>query len=750
MPVRRRLMAVTCAYLAGVATAAGFALPVLLTGILCALLSVWAVVRVRRRRSALLCGALMMALLGNGLAGCRLRAADQPTQPGTMIQGTVTAIEQPYRVYLTQVTVGGDTSLTRDVLVTLMREEGDPVPEVAVGQTVSGTGRLFAPEQARNPGGIDRRIQALCDGYLLSGYLLPGWQAQGEGRFSLREAFRRLRVALLAQMERLFGERAPLFQGLLLGERRGMDPSLVAAMRLTGTAHLLTVSGLHLSIIAAALRALLRRAPRGVRFTLLVSFFAAFSALTGGAPGTVRACIMASLRELALLRGWRYEPLTALCAAALATALCSPLLVFDASFQFSYLVVLGILLLLGNRGGRRVPRALRAVWKMAGISLCAQVSALPMQMRLYGFVPLLALPMNLLGGILMPALLIWGWACVFLNMACPSAGMACARGLLLLSGGFERISLRVSALDSAIVRLPAPYALSVLLFACLLALVSRRIRWGRLRPCAALAVAAVLACSYGLRLCPAARYVQLDVGQGDAALFRSGRRAVLVDVGPADSYDMLRYLRSEGLLVDAVVLSHLDQDHAGALKTLLDSEVKVPRVVLPRGALEGEISPAVLGAMEALAQQGVELLEAERGGRLSFAPVTAQVLSPTASLAGSNERSLLLYAEAQGVRFLLTGDLTAQAEPEAIPDCDVLKVAHHGSANATSEAFLAAAQPEVAVISVGAGNRYGHPHARVIQALDSIGCRVLRTDESGCVTLWLRGGEVRASCFLSR
>ena len=299
-------------------------------------------------------------------------------------------------------------------------------------------------------------------------------------------------------------------------------------------------------------------------------------------------------------------------------------------------------------------------------------------------------------------------------------------------------------------RLPAPYALSVLLFACLLALVSRRIRWGRLRPRAALVVAAALACSYGLRFCPFARYVQLDVGQGDAALFRSGRRAVLIDVGPESSYDMLRYLRSEGLLVDAVVLSHLDQDHAGALKVLLDSEVDVPQVVLPRGALEEAMSPAVRGAMEALAQRGIPLREVERGDRLSFSAMTAQVLSPATWHVGSNERSLLLYAEAQDVRFLLTGDLTARAEPEAAPACDVLKVAHHGSAGATSEAFLAHAQPKAAVISVGAGNRYGHPNARVLSALEDISCQVLRTDESGCITLWLRGGEACVSCFLSR
>lgn len=99
--------------------------------------------------------------------------------------------------------------------------------------------------------------------------------------------------------------------------------------------------------------------------------------------------------------------------------------------------------------------------------------------------------------------------------------------------------------------------------------------------------------------------------------------------------------------------------------------------------------------------------------------------------------------------FLLTGDLTQDSEPESVPQADVLKVAHHGSKNSTSDGFIAQAMPKLALISVGKNNRYGHPGERVLCALADAGARVLRTDESGGITLWLKDGEYRTETYIN-
>lgn len=735
-PVRRRLALATLAWLAGIGMAGIWACPAAAGLPACALLALGGAACLARRRSALLCFSAAMLLAGNMAAGSQLAMRDEPTPPGTAFSGTVEAIESPFRVHLRDVRIDGRGPTARSVVVTLMREEDETREEVCVGQRVCGTGRLFAQEERRNPGGIDRRVRALCEGYELSGYLLPGWEAEGEAVFSPREAMRRLRERLLARLQATFGERAALFQGVMLGERGALDGEVMSAMRMTGIVHVLTVSGLHLSLIAAVLSRLLGRLPvgRGARLALEWAGLSFFAGLTGAAPGTIRALIMALMRSLAAWRGRQYEPLTALSVAALGMTAACPLLVFHASFQFSFFVVLGILLL-GHAGMRR-----GGLLSGVKISAGAQIAALPMQLMLYGYVPLLSLPMNLLCGVLVPILMIGGWATMALGGVLPPLGNAAAKGLGALGGLLEEASVLAASAPHSLVRLPAPPASAVLLFAALMMLCSRRIRFGRARRHACGAIALLIAVAYAPCFCPQARYVQLDVGQGDGAVLRAGRKAVLVDVGPEGSYEALRYLRHEGLFVEEVILSHLDEDHAGALGTLLRSEVEIGAVAMPVGAMDGEVSEAVREALALASQRGIPIREEERGDRIETSVAAFDVLSPDEALSGSNERSLVLYADAWTMPLLLTGDLPADSEREDFPDCALLKVAHHGSKYATSAAFLEAVSPEIALISVGAGNSYGHPSERVLSDLRSAGARVLRTDEAGCITVWLESG----------
>ena len=757
-PIRRRLACVTLFYMAGVAMAKVRPELYALCLNLCVFLTVVGIICALRRRSALFCIALAMFCLGGGLAGRVLSIEDAPTAPGTRITGRVSAIVSQRRVILSDVTLEDGRSLARPVAVTLMMSEEEPQAQALVGQTVEGTGRLYEQDEPRNPGDVDRRIQALCDGYELSGYILPGWTASGEAAFAPMEAFRVAREAVLDQIERTFGEEAALYQAVLLGEQGDLAEDVLRSMRLTGTAHILTVSGLHLSLLSVGLEMLLRRILRGrkSRMALKTALLTMFACLTGGAAGTVRALIMAVLRDLAAVRGRRYDSLTALSAAALAMALYNPVWPLSGSFQFSFFVVLGILLLTERlqAGAKRLcPERLQEVLRAPMGALCisgsAQLAALPMQLLFYGYVPLLALPMNMVVGALAPALMVIGAICTLASVFSTTLGMALAAVLSLPGRAFEQASVALAQVNGAILRLPSPSVLLIVFAAVLMALCSSQILWHRrtrrLRP----ALALLLLLMYLPRFCPAARYVQLDVGQGDAAVIRSGRHAVLVDVGPESSYAALRYLRHEGLSVDAILLSHLDEDHAGALGTLLASEIEIPMIVMAERAEEDVASIAVIDALAKAREQGIALLELTAGDHVQLLKTRFDVLSPDDALVGSNERSLLLYASVEGVRLLLTGDLPIDSEPGTLPDCDVLKVAHHGSRYATSRDMLLQTMPQVALISVGAGNSYGHPTERVLEDLASVGARTYRTDESGCVTLWLQNGSWRAQTYLS-
>ena len=250
------------------------------------------------------------------------------------------------------------------------------------------------------------------------------------------------------------------------------------------------------------------------------------------------------------------------------------------------------------------------------------------------------------------------------------------------------------------------------------------------------------------RFAPDARYVQLDVGQGDAAILRHGRHATLVDVGAANSYDALRYLRHEGLYVDSLLLSHLDEDHAGALNGLMQSEIDISRGVMPSGTQVEDASTAVQNGFRTAEEKGVLPEIVSAGDRIVSGDYVFDVLSPREGLTGENERSLVLYTQSMGTKILMMGDLPAKSEMDDPPDCDVLKVAHHGSKYATSDAFVEKTTPSLAMISVGANNRYGHPTERVIKALESVGAAIYRTDESGCITLWLSDKSATVQTYL--
>lgn len=752
--VSRKLFAGSVAFLLGIYTVKFVCIPESLLFVWSVLFLAAAILRLRQRRSALFCCLMLLFALGNWRAGTELSVNDAATEPGVSISGTVLKKVSDYRVYLKDVAVNGEPGTKRPVLVTLMLEEGDEhAAPVRVGQHVSGTGRLFEPEAVRNPGGIDQRIQALSEGYELSGYILPGWVSAGEASITVVESLRLVRVWLEKKIDTLFGVQAPVFKALLTGEKSDVDDMLLQAMRLTGVVHVLTISGMHLSLMARALGWLLngRLIGRRLGFLIKVVLLVAYTVMTGGAPGTVRALIMSLLRELARITGRRYDPLTALGAAALAMAFVNPACALSASFQFSFFVVLGILLLhkqtadyLARIGAERLAGK-RSV-RLAALSISAQIAAVPMQLALYGYIPLLSLLMNLAAGALMPLLMLGGWCTIGIGLVSEAA--ACIPAWLAghLSGFMEMLCMSAAQFSWGILRLPAPPMMLVGCSGMLIALVSDQVWIEKWRKHFCLCLAAAIVALYIPRFASHARYVQLDVGQGDAAVLRRGRKAVLVDVGPEDSYDMLRYLRHEGLFVEMIVLSHLDEDHAGAVDILLGSEIEIGRIAMPAGAMVDVDAESVITALEAAQQRGVWIEAYQCGERIEAGDICFDVLSPDETLSGSNERSLVLKTEVEGITLLTLGDLPASCEPEKIPACDVLKVAHHGSRYATSKELLECAQPKIAVISVGR-NSYGHPSDRVLQDLYEIGAQVLRTDQSGCIELYKDGDSLQVRTF---
>ena len=238
---------------------------------------------------------------------------------------------------------------------------------------------------------------------------------------------------------------------------------------------------------------------------------------------------------------------------------------------------------------------------------------------------------------------------------------------------------------------------------------------------------------------PALEIRFLNVGQGDAILLRSADRVALVDAGPSDA--VVRRLRTLGVdSIDLFVASHNHADHIGGADAVLDS-LPVAFYLDNHLPANTRIQERVLQRVE---EKGIAYL-APTARRIALGTARIVVIPPPQRVAGDaqNNHSVGLLVQQGGFLALLTGDseveeLSALLARDSIPDVDVLKAAHHGSRNGVTPAWLARTRPEVVVISAGAGNSYGHPHAAAMRYYCASGRRVLRTDLHGEVTVTVR------------
>jgi competence protein ComEC len=237
----------------------------------------------------------------------------------------------------------------------------------------------------------------------------------------------------------------------------------------------------------------------------------------------------------------------------------------------------------------------------------------------------------------------------------------------------------------------------------------------------------------------------LDVGQGDATLIQLGATAVLVDTGKPDG-PILDRLREAGIdRLDALVLTHAEEDHEGAAVAVV--QAYRPRLVL--NGSDGRSSDVQRALPAAIAAANTRLHAPAAGEAIAIGRLRFEVLWPPPRAPGAppaenaNDRAVVARLEAAGVSMLLAADAeSAVTNPLAPEPVDVLKVAHHGSADPGLPALLARLKPRIAAIEVGSENRYGHPAPTTLAALRAAVPTVLRTDRDGTSRLHARRGRM--------
>jgi competence protein ComEC len=546
---------------------------------------------------------------------------------------------------------------------------------------------------------------------------------------------------------------------MVLGQSETLPSRAERDLRAAGLSHLLAVSGLHVGMVATMLYLLGRLGGLGRRASPCLAALGVllYAGLVGGRPPVLRAVGMLSAGLAGAALGRRAGSGSALAWAAAAIALILPEEVHRPGYQLSFVACAALI-----RGGR----AGGPWWRrLVGASLAAQLGSLPLVLFHFGRVAPFALLANL-AGLPLASLVVGGsLGAALLEPLFPQAGAATAGLARAAAGLLLAVAEIVGELPGSGRTLAPVGPLWCLLasLALLAALGSRGARRfllgtaglllflaGPLRPAGAPPPAGAL------------ELVALDVGQGSALLVTTGAgRSLLVDGGgsPGSDYPvgerrLLPQLRDLGVgHLELVALTHPDADHGEGLLAVLEA-MPVGRLVLPGEDCDHPLARRLAAAA---ARRGVPTEGWWAGRREAWEGLTLMALGPgRGSVCGANDESLVLRLEGPGGVLLLPGDVEGAGERALLEsgarlEARVLVVPHHGSAGSSSPFFLDRVRPELALIQAGERNPFGHPHARVLEALRRRRIRVLRTDRDGALRVLLYAdGRLRAEPLTRR
>ena len=649
--------------------------------------------------------------------------------------------------------------------------------------------QLRRPSRYLNPGARDDEAALALRGTTLVGTVKSAMLVQVVARGAAHaEAAAELRWRIRHVVDSRVGvhsvRSAAIVRAILLGDRAGLDEATEERLQEAGTYHVIAISGGNIAVLAAALMAIavlsgLRPGPAHLAVAVIL---VGYAFLVGGGASVMRATQMAVLYLVAHAVDHRAKPYNAIGASAGLTTALDPLAVWDAGAWLTYGATVAILagtpLLLARV--RATSLAIRAPAGLFAASVSAELALFPVSALVFSRVTAAGLLLNFAAIPLMSAVQAGGMVLVGAAALAPAAAPAVGWLTHLAAWGLVESARLVDVMPWAVARVPAPapevlagyYAAWAVWFAARSASPERPA--GRaVIACARRAAAGVIVVGGAwIVLTPNLRFGRtafleatfIDVGQGAATLVRfpSGH-ALLVDAGGAGAgrFDVGRRVVEPAVWAAGVhrvthlVATHGDADHIGGAPSMVAD-------LRPLEVWEGvpvPPEPLLQGLTGSAARIGAAWRTVQRGDRIRFGEAEVITWNPEPPewerQRVRNDDSVVVEVRFGEVSILLTGDVETSAEagiarligPAGVR---VMLAPHHGSATSSTRSLLEAAAPDLAIISAGRGNRYGHPHAAVLDRYRAVGARMLRTDLDGAVTLRTDGRVVDVRTFTGR
>ena len=662
----------------------------------------------------------------------------------------------------------------------LLARRGD----LPVGAAVRVYGTVKEPQEPRNPGMFDEKAYYEGKGCRFCVFSEKE-EITDAGQQNFNEMLRLARERCWTVLTEMIPERdAGVLAAMLLGDRAAIDEEISLAYRQSGLLHLLSVSGMHLMLLGMALRRLLMAVhlPKTPASLAAAAGMVLYGMFTGCGTATVRAVVMFAVRMGAIAVGRTYDSLSALSLAAILMLAENPNHLEQSGFWLSFgavTAISGIYPILAQtkkgeqkRGGKkRIPEKLSEKAKDAMLLYFSlQLIMIPLQAWYFYEIPLFSFLPNLFAGAVMTAVLLPGAVGILVGLWNPAVGKVVLLPDRILLALLRRIAEEVARIPGNVWICGKPklwqmVGYGVVLTGLLVILhlqkqkeqtTEKKKKTQKMQRKERAAFAVILLLANGLlfyRPRETFSITALDVGQGDALVVESSHFVILNDGGSSSvsavgKNRILPYLKQRGIAVlDAVVVTHPDEDHCNGILELLEligerkTTIWIRHFFLPAWMKGSEKEkPFILAAQKV----GIMVEYLKKGDEIRAEELTVSVRHPGKgeTYAGEeNAGSIVLQLSCGNCRALLTGDLEGNGEAAVLEEaerCQILKVAHHGSRNSTSTAFLKRVQPQISLISCAWPGRYGHPHRELLERLRTCKSKIYGTPVNGAVTVRLK------------
>ena len=669
----------------------------------------------------------------------------------------------------------------------------EKIPNVKIGNIIKVRGKLRQFEEAANKGNFDSRKYYLSLGFY--GKIEAGTIEVINSDYSgIRQGLYELRMEIIERLEKLCSDNKGIFSiinnkngiigAIILGDKTDLDSDIKELYSVSGIAHILAISGLHISFIGMAIYRLLRRRFRFI-FSAAVSIpvVLSFGIMSGFGISTIRAIIMFILKIIGEVLGRKYDAITAISLAGLVLLVQNPFVVCNSGFQMSFGAIIAIVLILPIV--EEILNTDNKIIKVLSANFTISLVMNPILAWNYYELPTFSSLLNIVVVPLMSVVIVSSIVGIFCSCIMFGFGKVVifpGCGILELYTFLCNI-INKSSVASIVVGQPKVTIIIVyyaILLVVLFGLKNIRTKYTRAekerniikketglvlekkakkeRRIKGQNVKLRLACIVGFLLLncliyyipnPGFYITFINVGQGDGILIHGDNGTkVMVDGGSTSEKQVAKncivpYLKAEGIgTIDYSIITHTDKDHISGILEILENNnsnrIRIKNLVMPDINMKDDTYNELI---EKAKLKKINVLYIKKGDTLSLGKTKIKCIYPetTTTASDKNDYCTVLSVKNKTSKILLTGDISKEIEEKIKDDIEenyiVLKVAHHGSNYSSSEKFLKKVNPKYSIISVGKNNSYGHPGNETMERLRKQGGVIYRTDEKGGITI---------------